>query len=177
MANDNFRFSRVIVVHNSGMKRLSLFLFFLLDLCRPYDVNRGKKTVGIRELHPDQILSATNLLHYLSLQSQDVRSLQDTLHIAGLSSLTSSESHILRQVQSIQQRLGVQIAPGKLSPCDYYIGRELINLRAGRLFGPTPDAAIPFLMVTFDTAFADNYQLVKKLLEEGIECRADQLCA
>lgn len=53
----------------------------------------------IGRIHPDQQLSATNLLQYLTLRSEDIRSLQDRLHVLGLSSLASSESHILRQIQ------------------------------------------------------------------------------
>jgi pyruvate kinase len=122
----------------------------------------------IDRVHPAQKISAVNLIRYLALRSEDVRTLQDSLHIAGLSSLASSESHILRQLQAILQRLGRQFTPGDLSDCDYYAGRELIQKRAIQLFGSKRDATIPYIMVTFDTEFVDNFQLVKKLLEAGM---------
>lgn len=36
------------------------------------------------------------------------------------------------------------------------------------LFGDKKDAAIPFIMVTFDASFADNYALIKNLLQNGM---------
>lgn len=122
----------------------------------------------INDLAVNQKISAANLIQYLALRSEDIRSLQDELHITGLSSLTSSESHILRQVQAILQRLRKQFSPEDISPCDYYKGRSLIDSRSKQLFGSKKDSSIPYLMITFDTEFADNYQLVKKLLEAGM---------
>jgi pyruvate kinase len=122
----------------------------------------------IDKLHPGQKLSAVNLVRYLALRAEDVRALQNTLHISGLSSLTNSESHVLRQVQSISERLGKQFAPGELSDCDFYKGREIIQQRSQQLFGSKKDAAIPYIMVTLDSAFIHNFSLVKELLEAGM---------
>src|SRR5579872_7340163 len=76
------------------------------------------KRADISNVHPTQTLSAVNLIQYLALRSEDIRSLQDQLHIFGLSSLTSSESHILRQAQAILERLGIPVPPEQQSPCD-----------------------------------------------------------
>lgn len=135
---------------------------------------------AIERLPQSQQFSAANLVRYLSLRSADLRPLQDNLHIAGLSSLASSESHILRQVQAIQQRLGRIYAPEELSDCDYFAGRLLLQQRAASLFGQKTDESIPYLMVTFDSGFADNFHLVKKLLEAGmnvarINCAHDEV--
>lgn len=128
-----------------------------------------EKQMGvIDKLHPAQKISASNLIRYLAFRRGDMRPLQNTLHISGLSSLTNSESHILRQIQAILERLGKQIAVDDLSDCDYYKGRELIQQRSVQLFGSKKDAAIPYVMVTFDTRFIDNFPLVKKLLEAGM---------
>ncbi|HEX5169358.1 MAG TPA: pyruvate kinase [Cyclobacteriaceae bacterium] len=122
----------------------------------------------IAALHPAQKLSAENLIRYLTLRSDDIRNLQDHLHIAGLSSLASSESHILRQLQAILQRLGREIETSELSACDYLTGSTLIRHRSTQLFGEKNDPSIPYLMVTFDSEFADNFQLIKKLLDAGM---------
>ncbi len=119
-------------------------------------------------LHERQYLSARNLLHYLILRSKDIRDLQDELHVAGLSSLASSESHTLRQLQAILQRLGAHIDQKEISPCDYYFGREMIRSNSHKLFGNKADDEIPYLMVTFDSQFASDYQLIKKLLQSGM---------
>lgn len=59
----------------------------------------------LEKLHPEQRVAARNMIHYLSLRNEDIRELQDLLHIHGLSSLASSESHIHRQLQAILERL------------------------------------------------------------------------
>jgi pyruvate kinase len=138
------------------------------------------KSLEIERLHPDQKLSAINLIQYLTLRNEDVRILQDRLHVAGLSSLTNSESHILRQIQAILERLGKNFGLEDISPCDYFKGRDLINSRSMQLFGTKKDPTIPYLMVTFDTTFVDNYQLVQNLLEGGmnvarINCAHDNM--
>jgi pyruvate kinase len=127
-----------------------------------------KKCPEIEQLNSPQKISAVNLIQYLALRSEDIRSIQDELHVFGLSSLASSESHILRQLQAILERLGKKFSPEDISDLDYYRGRNLINRRSKQLFGSKKDDSIPYLMVTFDAEFVDNFQLVKKLLEAGM---------
>ena len=128
-----------------------------------------EKAFEIEQLHPSQIMSGVNLVHYLALRSNDIRNLQDKLHIFGLSSLASSESHILRQAQTILERLGKTFPPASVAQCDFSKGRELIRVHSEQLFGSKKQSSsIPYLMITFDTGFTDNYQLVKKLLEAGM---------
>jgi pyruvate kinase len=126
------------------------------------------KRTGISQVNPSQTVSAVNLVRYLALRGEDVRSLQNNLHAFGLSSLTSSESHILRQAQAILQRLGQALRPDEISACDYHMGRGLIDTRARQLFGTKENEAIPYLMVTYDVEFVDNYPLTQKLLEAGM---------
>ncbi|HET9823977.1 MAG TPA: pyruvate kinase [Chitinophagaceae bacterium] len=122
----------------------------------------------IDELHPDQQMAARNLLHYLTLRSEDIRSLQDQLHIFGLSSLASSESHIHRQLQAILQRLGENYADEDLDDCTYQSSRLEVKQKALSLFGEKNDSGVPYIMVTFDSSFADNYGQIKNLLQNGM---------
>jgi len=74
----------------------------------------GKKMLQFVQSHgailnlieESQQSSCTNLLFYLVLRSEDIRDLQNRLHILGLSSLASSESHIYSQMNAILERLG-----------------------------------------------------------------------
>ncbi len=120
------------------------------------------------QVHSRQKRSALNLLHYLSLRNEDIRNLQDQLHVHGLSSLASAESHIQRQVQAILQRLGKIYSPGALNPCTYTYSSNRIQQQSGSLFGLKANPSIPFIMVTFDGSFAANYLLIKKLLQIGM---------
>jgi pyruvate kinase len=119
-------------------------------------------------VHPEQKQSITNLIHYLTLRREDLRVIQDDLHDAGLSSLASSESHILRQVQAVLQRLGGVFSKDEISKGDAFSGSSLLHQRANILFGPKMARNIPHLMVTFETGMAEDYLAVKALVEAGM---------
>jgi pyruvate kinase len=122
----------------------------------------------IDRVHPEQTLSITNLIHYLALRREDLRVLQDHLHDAGLSSLASAESHIMRQVQSVLQRLEVEFSRKEISSMDATTGANLLQTRARILFGSKKVKSIPHLMVTFESGMANDYRAVKALLKAGM---------
>lgn len=119
-------------------------------------------------LETDQRESAQNFIRYLTLRSKDIRNLQDMLHEDGLSSLASSESHILRQIQNIRQRLGHVYPVDKLDVCSQSSGRDKLFRRSNQLFGKKSEKGAPHLMVTFDMDFASDLEKVKRLLQKGM---------
>jgi pyruvate kinase len=127
-----------------------------------------KKKSLLNKIHTQQHEAAKNLIHYLTLRNEDIRELQDLLHIHGLSSLASSESHIHRQIQSILQRLGKNYKSEEIDSCTYEFSRTQIEQRSKILFGEKADPLTPYIMVTFDSSFADNYALIKNLLQNGM---------
>lgn len=127
-----------------------------------------QKSTLIQSVHQGHQSGAINLLQYLVLRNKDIRDLQDDLHILGLSSLASSESHIQRQLQAILQRLGKQYKPGELNPCDYRLSRKEIFRQSKQLFGIKKNDSIPHIMVTFDSSFAEDYNFIKRLLLNGM---------
>lgn len=127
-----------------------------------------RKHSVFKHIHLHQYPAAKNLVHYLALRNEDIRELQDLLHIHGLSSLASSESHIHRQLQSILQRLGKKYSRDELDVCSYEFSQEQTEQKSNILFGEKHDALIPFIMITFDASFADNYALIKNLLQNGM---------
>lgn len=131
------------------------------------DAVAGRQSL-IQDLDPAQQTAARNLMKYLVLRSQDIRELQDQLHIHGLSSLASAESHIHSQLQAILQRLGKKYQARELDTCNYDLCLKDIQQKTRMLFGEKNDPLIPFLMVTFDSDFADNYGLIKSLLQNGM---------
>ena len=122
----------------------------------------------LNDIHPSQRSSAANLLHYLAMRAEDLRDIQNELHAAGLSSLASSESHALRQVEAVLERLGETLPENEISKIDFLYSGKLMNQRANVLFGPKVNPNIPHLMVTMDTAMADDYAGVKNLLLAGM---------
>ncbi len=120
----------------------------------------------LESAHPQQHISARNLLHYLVLRCRDLRELQETLHCMGLSSLASCESHTLAQVEAVLQHLGEVFSEGVF--CDFFTAKRLLQQRAHQLFGPKADPHIPHLMVTLDTEMAEDYPQVRALLSAGM---------
>lgn len=120
-------------------------------------------------LEKEQKESAQNLIRYLTLRNKDIRVLQDKLHEKGLSSLASSESHILRQIQNIRKWLGHVYHEDQLDPYTHSSGREKLISRSNKLFGKKPEKGIPHLMVTFDSEFSSDLEKVKSLLQKGMD--------
>lgn len=120
------------------------------------------------QLHKDQQKSASNLLHYLVLRDHDIRDLQNKLHIAGLSSLASSEGHIKRQLQAIRERLGHVYKKTQISDIHHEYGTKTLIDRSRTLFGNKESLTSPHIMVTFDVTFIENYGLIKTLLQNGM---------
>ena len=54
-----------------------------------------------RDIHPSQLPSAANLMHYVALRRHDVRQIQEQLAILGLSSLGRAESHVLGALDGV----------------------------------------------------------------------------
>lgn len=123
----------------------------------------------IAGVHPQQRQSLANLIHYLALRREDLRPLQDELHDAGLSSLASAESHSMRQVQAVLERLCTKVPVSEISKLDAAAGAKQIRDRALALFGPKEDAIIPHLMVTLETGLAKDYASVKALVKAGMD--------
>jgi pyruvate kinase len=140
----------------------------LLTLEKKMLAETRKKQSILKNIHPHQHHAAHNLVHYLALRNEDIRDLQYDLHIHGLSSLASAESHIRRQLQSILQRLGKEYAPDDLDVCTYEFGMQEIEKKSKVLFGKKPEAVAPYIMVTFDSYFAEDYDLIKNLLQSGM---------
>ena len=60
---------------------------------------------SLSELSPERLVSAENLLHYLSLRSQDIRPLQDQLTRLGLSSIGRAEPHVMATINAVLHNL------------------------------------------------------------------------
>ena len=130
------------------------------------EVNKRKNI--IEQLPDSQKLSAINLFKYLTLRSIDIRILQNNLHEMGLSSLASSEGHIHRQIQAIRARLGTNYRAKELDSCNIKWSNEAVKLKTKHLFGQKESEDQPYIMVTFDSSFANDYTLIKNLLLNGM---------
>jgi pyruvate kinase len=119
--------------------------------------------------------SAANLLHYVALRRQDIRSLQDRLELIGISSLGRSEGHVLYNIDSvirILQRLArepVVIEPDVegVSPLE---GRRILRSNTEALFGQSEPGREVRMMATMPSEAATDYTLVRDMVAAGMDC-------
>ena len=121
----------------------------------------------IENVHPTQRKNAENLLNYLVLRNLDIRELQNALHGYGLSSLANAEAHIRGQLIEILCRLG-RNPINESRVFSYEESSRSLKEKSKALFGERTDTAIPHIMVTFHSKFADDYGKVKSLLQSGM---------
>jgi pyruvate kinase len=120
----------------------------------------------LAEIPPHNRISAINFLKYLILRRTDVRDLQIMLHENGLSSLASCENHTQRQIEVTLQHLGEKIE--EFDSCTMDFGDNKIEANRQQLFGPKPENWPTSIMVTFDTSFLAEKDLITKLLKKGM---------
>ena len=127
-------------------------------------------------VHANYRDSARNLLHYLALRRQDLRSLQLRLAALGLSSLGRSESHVLATLDAVLQALH-RLAHRPWNPplqevgtIDFAKGRKLLAQHSEALLGPAAPGRAVQIMVTMPTEAAHEYTLVRDLLQQGMNC-------
>lgn len=121
--------------------------------------------------------SAYNLAHYLALRRHDLRSLQEDLAEAGVSSLGRCESHVMATLDQVISTLqfGCLIEPQRQSCAkndypSYKEGKSLLEFNATRLFGPKPDNRHTRIMVTLPTEAAFDGRLIPDLVAKGMNC-------
>lgn len=129
---------------------------------------KSEKDFGglLDQVHPTQRANAINLMHYLALRSLDIRELQDALHEVGLSSMTSSESHVRGQLLAIMQHLGAKKTSENIFT--YSTGKKSLAQKSTALFGQKQIDSVPYIMLTFDTKMAEDYEKVKNMLQSGM---------
>ena len=126
------------------------------------------------QLHNSYRASAENLLAYLCMRRHDLRPVQTQLAELGLSSLAGCEAHCLNAVTNVVAALHsltgetrparLPAAPGLIS------GRERLDSHAQALLGPAPDNRSVRIMVTLPEQAADDAQMVRAMIENGMDC-------
>jgi pyruvate kinase len=129
----------------------------------------------INLVHEKHRESARNFLHYLALRQRDIRSLQQKLASYGLSSLGRSESHVLDNLDAVLRVLhllaGSEVhrlagEPGD----DISIGRSTLERNTLNLLGHKPAKRDVRIMVTMPSDAASNHDLVRDLVDAGMDC-------
>ena len=119
--------------------------------------------------------SAANLAAYIGLRRHDVRHLQGRLADLGLSSLGRSEGHVLATLDAVIAALQMilrQQPDGQSAQHRRALSQaaSLLKLHTDHLLGKPPASRWVRIMVTLPSEAADNYALVKSLIERGMDC-------
>ena len=128
------------------------------------------------KLHESHRRSARNLAHYLALRRHDIRKLQSQLALLGLSSLGRTESHALSAVQTVHHVLGVLlgddcfISPPGQPAVEIGEGDQILEAHTDALLGAADPERKVRIMVTMSTDAATDYQLVRDLVQNGMDC-------
>jgi len=130
-------------------------------------VAEDRKKEVIASVMPSYHDSAVNLVDYLAIRAQNVEALQKQLHGLGLSSMASCESHIKAQLIHIMHWLGHDKT--EAYEVDAESGFRHLEQNIDSLFGKPVKEGVPPVMVTFDTNFAEDFQLICDLLENGMQ--------
>jgi len=128
----------------------------------------------LKAVHPENLSSARNLVHYVALRRNDIRDLQRRLSSIGLSSLSGCESHVLATLDSIIALLdlarGARVSNINVEPVGFREGEQILADNAQRLLGPLPEKRAVRIVVTLPKAAAKKPELVHELLEAGMDC-------
>ncbi|MBK8491444.1 MAG: pyruvate kinase [Saprospirales bacterium] len=127
-------------------------------------------------VQPHYLESARNLLHYLTLRTYDLRSIQSQLSTLAISSIGHSEGYTLTNLTNILLMLRLLNGEEILNPLDqmclplnYRRSREQLTENTARLLGECTRENCTKIMVTFSTDIADDYDLVRELIHVGMD--------
>jgi pyruvate kinase len=127
-------------------------------------------------IHESHRLSARNLVDYLALRRHDIRKLQSELATLGLSSLGRTESHVFNAVQTVHRMVNFLIGsngalPAPASPAvEIGEGEKLLEANTNALLGAPPPGRKVRIMVTMSTEASTDYELVRDLVRNGMDC-------
>jgi pyruvate kinase len=127
----------------------------------------------LKHVQPHYLESARNLLHYLALRTFDLRDIQEELSLLSISSLSHSEGYTLTNLKNILKLL--QLLDGETSELDlppasvdYRKSKQQLLQNTDALFGKHQRGAGSRIMVTMPREAADEYELIRKLLQAGM---------
>ncbi len=160
---------------SSDLPAYAGLLHELQELQRDLVTLEAESIETLKQVDVNHLTSATNLVRYLGLRRRDMRPLQKKLAAVGLSSLGRAESHVLSNLHSIitllQRALDIppqdHPTPAISQPLP---ASDLLQTNTGNLLGNAPSHRQARIMVTMPGECVDDYTLIKKFLQHGMDC-------
>ena len=120
--------------------------------------------------------SAINLASYLALRQNDLCELQDELSRFGMYSLGRSEAYVVDNLNKVIQTLTLAVGDkAPVQPVNHISvnitrGMHILEQHTQALFGATPTNRKVRIMVTLAANAGEDYELVRDLLQQGMDC-------
>jgi len=134
-------------------------------------VREQQCSAELGQVRPEQLASARNLLHYLSLRSVDLRPIQVQLARLGLSSLGRSEAQVLANLDKVLGLLrwltgqSGQNSPERGPPDS----DALLRQHTEALLGAAPANRATRIMVTLPADAARDFTVVRDMVHAGMD--------
>lgn len=152
----------------------------IVDLISGFDtilrkMDQGQKNAKstIQGVDPVHKKSVQNLLDYLAFRSFDVRRMQKQLKNLGMTRFANAEQHIRASVLTVRSLLGFVIGeePSEALQKQWSIKKvgKILDKKNKILFGERFHRRRGRIMVTLPSEAADNPDLVKKMMEHGLD--------
>ena len=147
------------------------------ELTRIFDDMIKGKRMGeemAASVHPLYRLSAKNFYRYLILRSNDIRKIHDDLSELGISSMRTAEGYVFQNISNILKILRLlqgQTWESKeeIEEVGYKRSRKLLRKHANILFDDKSKNPFNKIMVTLPEESAENIDLLRDLVSEGME--------
>ena len=113
--------------------------------------------------------SRDNLVAYLALREKDIFDLQMALSSMGLSSLGRLESHVISNIESVMTHLSLAPIETVLKRVTITQAASILGDRSRKLLGRPREGRITRIMVTLDSAYIYQPELLEQLLISGMD--------
>ena len=128
----------------------------------------------LSNIHEEYVKSAQNLVHYTAFRKFDLRSTQKKLRNLGLTRFANSEGHILASLTNtrfilshlVDKDYGKEVKPS----LSIKKGRRLLTKNTKSLLGYHSKGRRVRIMVTQPTHSAYDYQMVREMVQHGMNC-------
>lgn len=127
---------------------------------------------ALAQVHPRNQASALNLVHYMALRSEDIRSIQIRLGELGVSRMGRAEGHVMASLYAVQHTL--KCLAGRMDPPMHKAhigikkGRKLLARNVTALLGAKRKGSRTRIMVTLPSHAGDDRTLVPDLVKAGM---------
>ncbi len=113
--------------------------------------------------------SRDNLLSYLALREKDLSGLQISLSSLGLSSLGRLEDDVLLSIEQVLEHLGYSPMQTTLQKPSFTLANSILEERSKRLLGRPREGRKTRIMVTLDSPYIFQPELLEQLLISGMD--------